>query len=203
MNHITFGSVSAMCHWSLPPTARAAMRFLSVVVIVAVAACARPMVVGSASRAAESAAPAAVAKLQDPSGRAVGAAQFYSGAAGTRIVVTASHLSPGNHGMHVHGVGRCTPDFAAAGPHFNPTQRKHGRDNPEGFHAGDLPNLTVGPDSAGTAVVTTSAVTLDSGPAGLFDADGSALIIHASADDNRTDPAGNSGARIACGVIER
>jgi Cu-Zn family superoxide dismutase len=114
-------------------------------------------------------------------------------------------FSAGDHGIHFHHAGRCDgPDFASAGPHLNPAGARHGLQNPEGPHAGDLPNIAV--NTAGEALVdvTSPRVTLDSSaPGGLFDADGTTVVIHALADDQRTDPAGNSGARIACAVVTR
>ncbi len=116
-----------------------------------------------------------------------------------RLRVEASGLAQGVHGIHVHAVGRCdSPDFASAGPHWNPAGRQHGRDNPQGMHQGDLPNLTIGADGRGSIEVAVGGAT---SMAGLLDADGAALVIHAAPDDYRTDPSGNSGARIACGVI--
>lgn len=116
------------------------------------------------------------------------------------LAVNAEGLPAGAHGIHLHAVGRCdAPDFASAGPHWNPTQRKHGRDNPEGAHGGDLPNLQANANGRGRLRFALKAAEL----AQLFDEDGTALIIHAAADDYRTDPSGNSGGRIACGVIAR
>ena len=146
---------------------------------------------------------AASAPLMDSSGRVIGNALFTAvGAGSVRVQAWAGSLTPGVHGIHVHAVGSCSPDFAAAGGHHNPTGAKHGTENPEGPHAGDLPNLVVGADGNGALDAITNRITLTPGPRSIFDADGSALVIHASADDYRTDPTGNSGARIACGVIE-
>jgi Cu-Zn family superoxide dismutase len=117
-----------------------------------------------------------------------------------RVDVAAEGLPPGTHGIHVHTTGRCeAPAFASAGPHWNPTARQHGRKNPEGAHHGDLPNISIGADGRGTLQFTLA----DAEFAQLFDADGAALVVHAAADDERTDPSGNSGGRIACGVISR
>src|SRR3712207_105403 len=117
------------------------------------------------------------------------------------VVGQFQNLPPGTHGLHVHTVGACTPDFSAAGGHFNPMAKQHGLDNPAGPHAGDLPNLTIASDGTGSLNYTNPLLALTSGANSVYDADGSAIIIHATADDNRTDPAGNSGDRIACGVI--
>ena len=112
------------------------------------------------------------------------------------LAIDASGLPPGTHGMHVHAVGRCdVPDFASAGPHWNPTDRKHGLENPDGHHAGDVQNATIGPDGRLFKMVGI--------PTGAMDEDGFALVIHAAPDDQRTDPSGNSGARIACAAFTR
>jgi len=118
-----------------------------------------------------------------------------------RLVVESSGLPEGVHGTHLHAVGRCdAPQFTTAGAHLNPANRQHGLRNPQGPHAGDMPNLVVGGNGRGRmeAIVRGS---LTPGRAPLFDPDGTALVVHADADDMVTDPAGNSGARIACGVL--
>jgi Cu-Zn family superoxide dismutase len=144
----------------------------------------------------------ASATLFDKGGHEVGYAHFTQGQDGVvHIDAHVNGLSPGEHGIHIHSVGSCSPSFAAAGDHYNPGGKHHGLKNPEGPHAGDLPNLVVGSDRSGRYNVTTDRVTLTPGPATLFDSDGSALVIHANPDDQVTDPAGNSGDRIACGVI--
>ena len=123
------------------------------------------------------------------------------GALSLRIDVTG--IPEGTHGFHLHTTGQCAaPDFTSAGGHLNPADREHGRENPAGSHLGDLPNLVVGAD--GTAS-TTVALDAESGSAIdlLFDADGTAVMIHADPDDYRTDPTGDAGSRIACGVLER
>jgi superoxide dismutase, Cu-Zn family len=145
---------------------------------------------------------AAVAELKNTSGQTVGTARFTQAGNVVRILVETSGLPPGPHGVHIHAVGKCDPpDFTSAGPHFNPTGKQHGALNPQGSHAGDLPNLTVGPDGNGRMETTTEQLSLGSGPTSVWDADGSALIVHANPDDFKTDPTGNSGARIACGVL--
>ena len=124
-------------------------------------------------------------------------------AGGLRITATAAGLPPGPHGFHVHTTGKCdAPGFTTAGGHLNPMGKMHGTDNPMGSHLGDLPNLIVRAD--GTASLSRrlsgDAATLTSA---LFDADGTAIVVHAGPDDYKTDPSGNSGARIACGVLTK
>jgi superoxide dismutase, Cu-Zn family len=114
-----------------------------------------------------------------------------------RISISVHGLAPGRYGIHIHAVGRCEgPAFESAGPHWNPTARHHGRLNPNGPHLGDLPNLEVGADGRGR-ISFVVAHTL----ASLLDADGASVVLHAAADDERTDPSGNSGARVACGAL--
>ncbi|MGQ0589310.1 MAG: superoxide dismutase family protein [Sphingosinicella sp.] len=141
------------------------------------------------------------AELRDSVGRAVARADLRETGDGLRLRVEASAVSPGIHGVHIHAVGRCDPPgFESAGPHWNPAGRQHGRENPQGPHLGDLPNLMVGSDGRGRLDITIAGAALR-GAGGALDGDGAALVIHAGADDDRTDPSGNSGARIACGVI--
>jgi Cu-Zn family superoxide dismutase len=116
-----------------------------------------------------------------------------------RFTIDAMGMPPGTHGAHVHMVGRCdAPDFASAGGHWNPTAMKHGAMNPQGPHQGDLPNLVIANDGRGTIAATIPGATL----AALMDADGAAMVVHAQPDDLKTDPSGNSGGRIACGVFQ-
>jgi Cu-Zn family superoxide dismutase len=146
----------------------------------------------------------AVVELRTAAGQPVGAAQFTQAGNVVRIVLEARGLPPGRHAVHVHAVGKCDPpDFTTAGGHFNPLGRQHGALNPQGSHAGDLPNLTVAPDGTGRLETSTEQLSLGSGPTTLWDADGSALVIHAGPDDFKTDPTGNSGARLACGVLAK
>jgi Cu-Zn family superoxide dismutase len=147
-------------------------------------------------------APAAVAQLADATGRGVGQATLLETRGGVRILIDVTGLPPGIKGVHIHEVGRCDPPaFDSAGAHFNPTKVEHGSSNPRGPHAGDLPNITVEADGRGHLEVTARRVTLQTGPTSLVDADGSAVVVHERADDLRTDPSGDSGARIACGVV--
>jgi Cu-Zn family superoxide dismutase len=149
-------------------------------------------------------APRARADLQDARGQRVGTATLTEEDGRVRLEVEVRGLAPGPHGIHIHAVGRCEPPgFTSAGDHFNPLGAKHGLEAPDGPHAGDLPNLVA--DASGNARyrATTGRITLRGGPTSVFDTDGSALVIHARADDQRTDPSGNSGDRVACGVIAR
>jgi Cu-Zn family superoxide dismutase len=136
--------------------------------------------------------------LVNAAGQSIGSVRAWQTAGGVSFRVTANGLPHGVHGIHVHSVGRCDgPDFASAGPHWNPAARKHGFSNPAGHHAGDLPNVEVAANGVLSATVVVPGTTI----ATLLDADGAALVIHAAADDYATDPSGNSGARIACAVI--
>lgn len=145
----------------------------------------------------------ALATVRDSTGRVLGAVRFTEEGTVVRLVGVVSGLAPGRHGIHLHAVGDCSGTFAAAGGHFNPTGARHGLASPDGPHAGDLESLDVGSDGRATVALSTTRVTLGAGTTSLFDADGSALVIHAGPDDQRSDPAGNSGARVACGVVTR
>jgi len=146
----------------------------------------------------------ASATFVDASGVQIGLARLTEDSTGrVHVSVHVQGLAPGLHGIHIHAVGSCSPTFAAAGGHYNPLGDQHGLDNPEGPHAGDLPNLAVNEAGIGQLDATTDRVTLSPGVATLFDATGSAFIIHANPDDQVTDAGnGGSGARIACAVIE-
>jgi Cu-Zn family superoxide dismutase len=142
------------------------------------------------------------ADIVNATGQKIGTATFAAATGAVRIDVDVTQLPPGTHGIHIHAVGKCEgPDFKTAGGHFNPAGKKHGKDNPEGQHNGDLLNLEVGADGHGAASLLDTNVTLGDGPTSLFQPGGTAIVIHAGPDDYKTDPAGNSGARIACGPI--
>lgn len=142
------------------------------------------------------------AELVDPAGKSVGTATLTEQKGGVKLMLKVSGLKPGKHGFHIHETGTCTPpDFKSAGGHFNPFQKHHGMENPAGMHAGDLPNLEVKDDGTAEATVVAAGVTLKKGPASLFKEGGTAIVIHADPDDNKSDPAGNAGARVVCGVI--
>ena len=136
--------------------------------------------------------------LVNAAGQSIGTVRAWQTAGGVTLRIDASGLPHGVHGIHVHAVGRCDPpDFASAGPHWNPGAKKHGMNNPAGAHAGDLPNVDVAANGVLGATLTVPGASM----ASLIDADGASLVIHAAADDYMTDPSGNSGARIACAVL--
>jgi len=141
-------------------------------------------------------------ELKDAGGKVVGTATFTSVADGVQVSGKFSGLPPGQHGIHVHAAGICDPPaFTTAGGHFNSGGKQHGAKNASGAHAGDLGNLTIGADGTGTITAVAKGATLDGAETSLFHTGGTALVIHAGMDDEMTDPAGNSGARISCGVI--
>jgi Cu-Zn family superoxide dismutase len=144
----------------------------------------------------------AKADLLNSRGEPVGTATLSEKSNGVQLELNLSNLSPGLHGFHIHSVGRCeAPDFRSAGPHFNPEGKQHGWDNPQGHHLGDLQNLDVGPSGNVNIKILVPGVTLGKGANSLFHEGGTSLVIHEKPDDGKTDPAGNSGARVACGVI--
>ena len=142
----------------------------------------------------------ASATLRDQSGVRVGTATFTDTYAGVLVVGSVTGLGLGAHGMHIHGAGKCDPPFSTAGPHFNPLGKQHGFENPNGPHLGDMPNVDT--PAAGTLrfEVLLAGVTLK-GTNRLLDGSGAAIVIHSARDDYKTDPSGDSGSRIACGVI--
>ncbi|MCW5689696.1 MAG: superoxide dismutase family protein [Pseudolabrys sp.] len=149
------------------------------------------------------AAQTATAPLKDAQGKEVGSANLTQTPRGVLINVAVKGLPPGEHAFHVHAVGKCEPPFTSAGGHFNPDNKKHGLMAADGAHAGDMPNLHIPQSGDLTIEVLNAAVTLEKGkPNSLLDNDGSALVIHAGTDDYKTDPTGDAGGRIACGVVQ-
>lgn len=141
------------------------------------------------------------ATLRFANGLPAGTAQLYDHGSEVSISIALAGFEPGTHGAHLHTTGSCQPpDFTSAGGHLNPVGKEHGFENPQGAHLGDLPNATVGP-GRGATVSATLQGTRSEVLSAIFDADGTAVVIHAGADDYRTDPAGASGARVACGVL--
>lgn len=141
------------------------------------------------------------AELHDAEGHTVGNVVLEQTPHGVLVTADFSGLPPGVHAFHIHAGGKCDPPFTSAGGHFNPAHKEHGIKNPAGMHNGDLPNIYVPQDGKLKVDLFVPAVSLTPGPDTLFDADGSSFVIHAGADDYHTDPAGDAGARIACGVI--
>ncbi|MDQ8757859.1 superoxide dismutase family protein [Sphingosinicella sp. LHD-64] len=152
--------------------------------------------------AAQAGGGSAQADLRKTEGQVVARATVEQAGEAVRLRIEASGLPAGTYGAHIHTAGLCdAPDFASAGGHWNPMSRQHGRENPQGAHMGDLPNLTVAGNGTGSLTFDIPSAQLRGGHHPLLDADGAAVIIHASPDDYRTDPTGNSGARVACGVL--
>ena len=143
------------------------------------------------------------AELKDAGGKTVGEATLEQRDEDVRIVAHFTGVPPGTYAFHLHDIGQCEPPFESAGGHVNPTGKQHGKDNPQGPHAGDLPNIEVPASGRLSVEATARGVTLGAGKNGLLDADGSALVVHEGADDYKSDPAGNAGKRIACGVVRR
>ena len=179
--------------------------FLSALVASAIVASARQSdttspVPGPTPRQAKS----VVVKLIDAKGDSIGTATLSPAPAGVKIALAVKGLSAGEHAIHVHGTAKCEgPAFTSAGGHFNPGQKQHGIDNPQGPHAGDMPNFTGDATGRSTATVVAPGITLGDGPTSVFTGGGTALVIHEKADDMKSDPAGNAGARVACGVITK
>ncbi len=144
----------------------------------------------------------AKATIIDSQGRPIGKAEVVASKKhGLRFKLSVKGMPKGEHGIHIHDVGVCEgPKFTSAGPHWNPLNRQHGRDNPDGSHAGDLPNLLIKKNGRGSLKFDIAEARFDK-ERGMMDANGAAIVIHAMSDDHRTDPTGNSGDRIACGIF--
>ncbi len=192
------GSGQFLFSQSLRASANAVGRYAGTLVLAAVAAL-------SVAALPATAADMAAAEMVNTDGKVIGEVAFEQAPGGVLLFVKVAGLPPGPHGIHLHSVGGCAPDFKAAKGHINPHKRAHGLRNPDGPDNGDLPNLYVAADGTGMAEFYTTLVSVADGKSApaLLDADGSAVIIHANPDDHMTQPIGGAGGRIACGVVER